>query len=187
MTALKTTRKLQNSSQDLFGNVKIPVLSELKAPISNSWTTVDHSKDVPYSSLLGIPVAGLPTSGNVSFQILSRYWTVQCEDFAYVSDFGENVQYNLSESALVKSQSTFMMQATGKVTPDHATCKQPPRAFQLSILPQIGETLLFQELCKYKNSTLSFRFLPTPPNSKSSLDLSTLTFQTGSQLHLNVR
>jgi len=79
ITALRTTRKLQNSTQDLFGNVKIPVLPTSPpngTPLGNGWTIVNYDKEVSYSSLLGVPVAGIPAEGNSSFQISSRYWNV---------------------------------------------------------------------------------------------------------------
>jgi hypothetical protein len=121
MTALKTTRKLQNSSLDLFGNIKIPVLSELNSAVNGSWAIVDHNKEVPYSSLLGIPVAGIPADGNSSFQVLSRYWTVNCPKLIYIPDFGTNKIYNTSNSALSRSASSFSIQSTGTVAPDHAS------------------------------------------------------------------
>ncbi|TVY35165.1 hypothetical protein LSUB1_G007567 [Lachnellula subtilissima] len=112
MTALKTTRKLQNSTQDLFGNIKIPVLSKLDSVSNGSWTTVDYSKEVPYSSLLGIPIAGIPSDGNSSFQILSRYWTINCPKLTYIPSFNTRPHYNKSSALLKTSVSTFIMQST---------------------------------------------------------------------------
>ena len=112
MTALKTTRKLQNSTQDLFGNIKIPVLSELNSVSNGSWTTVDYSKEVFYSSLLGIPIAGIPGDGNSSFQIQSRYWTVNCPKLTYIPNFNTRPHYNKSSALLKTSVSTFIMQST---------------------------------------------------------------------------
>lgn len=121
-TALKTTRKLQNSTQDLFGNIKIPVLSELDSVPNGTWAVVDYSTEVPYSSLLGIPVAGIPVDGNSTFQILSRYWTVNCPKLLYFPHFGTNPQFNNTNALLTKSPSTMVMQSTSKsLDTDHGS------------------------------------------------------------------
>ncbi|CAH0016895.1 unnamed protein product, partial [Clonostachys rhizophaga] len=56
MTAATTSYQYQNSSQDLFGNVRIPSLDSLPSIAIDSMTSVNYSESIPYSSLLGIPV-----------------------------------------------------------------------------------------------------------------------------------
>jgi hypothetical protein len=89
MTALTTSRRQQNSSQDLFGNVRIPSLDSLTPPFSvenEAWTTVNYSQEITYSSLLGIPVVGIPVIGNLSFNIVSRYLAIDCNTAIYVTN-----------------------------------------------------------------------------------------------------
>ena len=82
VTALTSSRRQKNSTQDLFGNVRIPSIDSLRPNISagnESFITVDYNQEVSYSSLLGIPVVGIPVSGNISFNIVSRYLAIDCE------------------------------------------------------------------------------------------------------------
>ncbi|KAH6893382.1 hypothetical protein B0T10DRAFT_537075 [Thelonectria olida] len=58
--------------QDLFRNVRIPSLDSL-----------NH---VPYSSLLGIPVVGIPTTGNLSFNLISRYLAINCYSAIHIAN-----------------------------------------------------------------------------------------------------
>lgn len=83
MASLITSRGQKNSSQDFYGNVKIPVLDRIvprNGIETDAWKTMDHSQEVPYSSLLGIPVVGIPSTGNLSFNLVSRYFNVECTD-----------------------------------------------------------------------------------------------------------
>lgn len=83
MTSLTTYRRQANSTQDLFGNVRIPSFDRLSNPLVsdyNSWVNVSDGVEVPYASMLGVPVVGIPTQGNVSFHMMSRYLAVECKD-----------------------------------------------------------------------------------------------------------
>jgi hypothetical protein len=89
MTALTTSRRQQNSSQDLFGNVRIPSLDSLTPPLAvgnESWTTVNYRQEIPYSSMLGVPVVGIPVTGNLSFNIVSRYLAIGCDTAVHVAN-----------------------------------------------------------------------------------------------------
>jgi hypothetical protein len=89
MTALITSPRQQNSSQDLFGNVRIPSLDSLTPPLAignESWTTVEYNQEVPYSSMLGIPVVGIPVTGNLSFKITSRYLAINCNTAMHMAN-----------------------------------------------------------------------------------------------------
>lgn len=81
MASLITSRGQKNSSQDFYGNVKIPVLDRLVSRNSieaGAWETIDHNREIPYSSVLGMPVVGIPSTGNLSFNLVSRYFNVEC-------------------------------------------------------------------------------------------------------------
>lgn len=71
-----------HSPMDFKGNVKIHSVHSL-IPVTGPWAPqhwrqVDKSQPVSYSSLLGVPVAGLRDEVNTTFQILSRHWSVNC-------------------------------------------------------------------------------------------------------------
>ncbi|KAF3007284.1 hypothetical protein E8E14_001242 [Neopestalotiopsis sp. 37M] len=73
----------------MYGNLRVPHLDRLIGKESTStglWTTVDHAKEVPYSSLLGIPVVGIPSTGNLSFNLVSRYYTVDCDAAVHIEN-----------------------------------------------------------------------------------------------------
>lgn len=105
LAALLDARTDQNSTVDAWGNVKIPDMKTLQANNTltmngKTWLSVDHSKTVTYSSLLGVPVAGIPRNGNSTFEIISRYSELECAnrtqyptffwDSSNISTFGMN-------------------------------------------------------------------------------------------------
>ncbi|TVY57578.1 hypothetical protein LSUE1_G010265, partial [Lachnellula suecica] len=83
MTALTTARPLNDSTEDLFGNVRIPGLDV--AGLNGNWATIDYSSQVDYTSLLGIAITGLPETGNATFSIRSRYFEIACSDLTYLT------------------------------------------------------------------------------------------------------
>ncbi|KAF3024386.1 hypothetical protein E8E14_014390 [Neopestalotiopsis sp. 37M] len=81
MTSLITSRGWSNSSQDLYGNTKIPSLDRMgsvHAVDADGWIVLNDSQTIPYSSILGVPVVGIPPAGWLSFDIQSRYMVVDC-------------------------------------------------------------------------------------------------------------
>jgi hypothetical protein len=87
MAAITTSYQYQNSSQDLFGNVKIPSLDSLPS-ITNDWrTVVNYNRSINYSSLLRIPIRGIPANGTISFNLTSRYFAIQCKSSKHLSSF----------------------------------------------------------------------------------------------------
>lgn len=71
----------QNSSMDLWGNVKIPWLRDDLAKDDDGWTDVtEYDLDEgSYSSLVGIPIANLANL-NSSFVIETTYMNLDCEN-----------------------------------------------------------------------------------------------------------
>jgi hypothetical protein len=106
-TALITAGSYLNSSQDLAGYVKIPRLASLPTYIPGGrdfeWHQVSDPASVEYSSLFGIPVAGLPEKGNTTFTIASHYWSIQCDKM--------KVRVGRTGGRL-DSNTTFLMQYT---------------------------------------------------------------------------
>jgi hypothetical protein len=82
LTALQTARYNLEDARDFYGNVKIPDMAKLGAVNATSgWYDVVQTSALIYSSLLGIPIADIPSSGNVSFLVESAYWEIRCEAF----------------------------------------------------------------------------------------------------------
>jgi hypothetical protein len=83
MTALQTSKQTINSSMDLWGNVKLPDIKSLRGyEPSNSttqWYDIGNEDEVTYASLLGTPIIGMPESSNTSFNMVSFYWSVECD------------------------------------------------------------------------------------------------------------
>ena len=68
------------SPQDAYGNIKIPIFEKLPPPASGNntqWRNIPES-GVVWSSLTGIPVLGIPTSGTSSFILNTGYMSSDC-------------------------------------------------------------------------------------------------------------
>jgi hypothetical protein len=112
LTAFQLTRQTFDEPADLFGNIKIPDITSLHGFESaffenttwynrevgryyNSRENIefdqygkwyDVTSPITYTSLLGIPVVGVPTSANMTFTVVSSYWTVRCDAFTYATN-----------------------------------------------------------------------------------------------------
>jgi hypothetical protein len=82
ITVLPSTAHSVSTPQDLFGRMKIPDINALAPAVAmysdNDWVLVQNSSGASYTSILGVPIAGLPGSGNASFSITTHYWSVSC-------------------------------------------------------------------------------------------------------------
>ena len=70
---------LKSSTQDIWGNIRIPVLQLLPGYDPNKtsqWVSVPHQEQIiSYESLIGVPFRGVPLNGgNASFTINSTYF-----------------------------------------------------------------------------------------------------------------
>ncbi|TVY50404.1 hypothetical protein LCER1_G008996 [Lachnellula cervina] len=73
---------VKTSAMDLWGNVKIPLLSNLTglSQDENGWRKVPQNNDsLIYSSLFGIPILSLP-AGNTTFNVESTYLELTCSN-----------------------------------------------------------------------------------------------------------
>jgi hypothetical protein len=84
-SALIGSQEVKFSTYDTWGNVKIPMLESINSSRFPSdrdgWTSLGRltSQDLECSSLIGIPIAGLPASGaSAKFSIETSYWFVGC-------------------------------------------------------------------------------------------------------------
>lgn len=81
LAALLSSSKYQDTPMDLWGNVKLPLYRDLSNSTSDQWKfyTGPHDNNATYSSLIGIPVAGVPSSGLSNFSIRTRQFDVNCD------------------------------------------------------------------------------------------------------------
>lgn len=72
-------------SQDPWGNVKIPTLEEANSSLADSdgWVATSPNVSTPedYSSLVGLPIVGLPIHDKSNFSLEYTYLSVDCQPF----------------------------------------------------------------------------------------------------------
>ncbi|KAJ5658986.1 hypothetical protein N7507_005437 [Penicillium longicatenatum] len=86
---LVTAKITKGSTTDLWGNVKVPLLSNLTSDTSN-WTEV-AGDNVVYTSQLGIPIFGLVSNGSTSASVETSYLEFRCQDLYDRAFEGSNV------------------------------------------------------------------------------------------------
>jgi len=80
-SSILASTKQRNAAQDLWNNVKIPDLafvSRNQTPSIAGWYNV-LPEQTAYSSLLGIPVIGVPQTGNTTFALETSYFAFACQ------------------------------------------------------------------------------------------------------------
>ncbi|PVH89609.1 hypothetical protein DL98DRAFT_647344 [Cadophora sp. DSE1049] len=83
------TGSTKNGSQDSWGNIKIPMLESLGSMVGQEgWIDVPGNHTT-YSSMLGIPVSGIPRDRNSSFNLQSYYHHLQCSSKDVISASGD--------------------------------------------------------------------------------------------------
>ncbi|KAF2099244.1 hypothetical protein NA57DRAFT_74748 [Rhizodiscina lignyota] len=88
ISALSSSLDVKNSGQDVWGNVKIPMLERLPLPSKpdpEGWVNVPANGSV-YSSLAGIPVSLRDRTSNISFVIYTSYWVLDCPELRPVAE-----------------------------------------------------------------------------------------------------
>ncbi|KAF2736798.1 hypothetical protein EJ04DRAFT_562072 [Polyplosphaeria fusca] len=79
MASVAGTRAVKESGMDIWGNLKIPMLERLDTVQEpDGWHKIDHTKNVTYSSLIGVPLSLLSQSANTTFNLEYPYWTLDC-------------------------------------------------------------------------------------------------------------
>ena len=71
-----------HSPFDLYGNVKIPDLARGKgySEDDDEWTAIWPDNSTIYSSLMEVPVSGVPITGNTTFVIETSYYSITCDN-----------------------------------------------------------------------------------------------------------
>jgi hypothetical protein len=78
--AISAASLLGSRNQDLWGNIRFPMMENLETS-SDEWVDLPHTSNLTYSSLVGTPVGTLPSSGNISFTLPGSYLSISCPDF----------------------------------------------------------------------------------------------------------
>ncbi|USP81570.1 hypothetical protein yc1106_08844 [Curvularia clavata] len=101
LAALLSSSRYQNTSMDMWGNVKLPLYRSIENSTSDEWKIVPQltSQNVTYASLIGIPVLGL-SNGVSNFTVRARQWDVTCSSNKEVdkkpSNFGDEYPWQVS-------------------------------------------------------------------------------------------
>ena len=81
MSSLLAPQSIKESPMDLWGNVKLPIMSRMNGDATrDGWKEVKKDPQVVYSSLLGIPFDGTQRGSNSSFHLESSYYDIDCFD-----------------------------------------------------------------------------------------------------------
>ncbi|KAL6363097.1 hypothetical protein LRP88_02501 [Fusarium phalaenopsidis] len=79
IASMLSARLLQSRNQDIWGNIRVPMIERLTDNTSDtSWIDVSNVTELEYSSLVGVPVAGLPNQGNHTFNFSASYINPKC-------------------------------------------------------------------------------------------------------------
>jgi hypothetical protein len=79
--ALISPSSSKNSSQDLYGNLKVPILESIIAsstPNASGWYEVSYETNQVYSALIGLPTSGFSSNGNSTFTVDTSYMYPNC-------------------------------------------------------------------------------------------------------------
>ncbi|PGH18212.1 hypothetical protein AJ79_00550 [Helicocarpus griseus UAMH5409] len=119
VTSLMAPPNVKHSPVDIWGNLKVPLMSHLASDHTSNgtcWYNFDADvEDIPYSSLIGIPVGGLQPNGNTTFTMESSYFDVNC--------------YSLSLSSYVPTAASFAAPLGADISTTKS--KDVPRLLQI--------------------------------------------------------
>lgn len=98
-TGLTGSATAKRSSQDVWGNVKVPAIEAVTGynkSITDQWLPIYNSGDTVYSSLLGLPMSPPVTALNTSYNLDTSYMTLTCGDTRMISQ----PQGNLTQAVI---------------------------------------------------------------------------------------
>ncbi|KAA8893545.1 hypothetical protein FN846DRAFT_978353 [Sphaerosporella brunnea] len=110
MSTILVPESTRNASQDIYRNVKIPMIEELSfAGLGpGGWLTVDNTSGVEYAGFLGIPVAGIPSDATVNFTLDTSYLRLDCAELEKRS-WGLPANETLNQETGGFANNTFML------------------------------------------------------------------------------
>jgi hypothetical protein len=149
VTALASSNSSKNGSQDMYGNLHIPMLEAITpAPITNAWYDLRNHDAPVHSALLGMPLVGVPNEANTSFVVHTSYVFSSCTlGVQLVADDG--YIWNISSPGAESGPRTYgRLNATGPRLRDNHSAHQRndtgPRQIGLQSrsfdLPPVSET-----------------------------------------------
>ncbi|KAH0538087.1 hypothetical protein FGG08_005299 [Glutinoglossum americanum] len=95
LSALAAPPTTKASSSDTWGNLKIPMLETIPGyseKRAQTWLSVDAgntNSTLTYSSLLGVPIANIPSRGNTTFNLETSYWVLNCSPLEPVDSYAD--------------------------------------------------------------------------------------------------
>jgi hypothetical protein len=111
ITGLASSNSSKLGSQDIYGNLHIPMLEAITSePATNAWYEL-RDRDTPaHTALLGIPFIGVPNKADSSFNIQTSYIFCSCalESFEFESTMDLGFLWNLSDPKTEGSNTTTM-------------------------------------------------------------------------------
>ncbi|KAI9053333.1 hypothetical protein LZ554_002293 [Drepanopeziza brunnea f. sp. 'monogermtubi'] len=151
-SSLMTPDAFKNSSMDLWGNVKIPYYSRLPEPIvadASGWTQVSESRDIVYSSFIGIPMSKNNIQGaNTTWTMTTTYLELNCFNITKILNIPA---YKESDGIIwrrIGDQTSFTVAINGFISP--STSPESSRSVSAFInatnSSSIPPTLLFQSV-----------------------------------------
>ncbi|KAF4625752.1 hypothetical protein G7Y89_g12413 [Cudoniella acicularis] len=84
----------KSTTMDLWGNIRIPMmhlLPKYNEQLPQSWVDVPSDEIVPYESIIGVPIRGIPSNGigNITFNITSSYHVLECSNWTILQSDSE--------------------------------------------------------------------------------------------------
>lgn len=78
IASMMSAKLLESRNQDLWGNIRLPAIESLTNDEDTNWINVTNPSSVQYPSLVGIPMASLPSIGNTRFTFSNSYLNITC-------------------------------------------------------------------------------------------------------------
>ncbi|KAE9363928.1 hypothetical protein N431DRAFT_489754 [Stipitochalara longipes BDJ] len=165
-----------HNAADFYGNVKVPDLARLTSYTEDDedWTLIHADPDTIYSSLLGVPVSGIPRTGNTTFTIETSYYYVTCDNVTqgrlqpfWIIEAGHAVMSSpIYNGPFSETNTTFGLDTIGglsvttagfqkKIWPDlwneldSNTSTDPPSALQVEPQPLLIQSTLYGNSIRY--------------------------------------
>ncbi|BCR93033.1 uncharacterized protein AKAW2_10079A [Aspergillus luchuensis] len=140
VAAIMAASLLEKRNQDLWGNVRFPMLENEQSLIDTTgheWTAMPEGNNLTYASLVGTPVGNLADAGNTSFTLPGSYLYINCSKFGKSNQTGFT-NYTSSSSPLPETGVDCTWASMRGGTQYQIAISQPCSNFRL--LPEANTT-----------------------------------------------